>query len=236
MSNIFFPNKSNNNLYIATLSKGKDIIASDVSVDYRKSSEERFFTEIGLDIDKAIFMNQVHKDNVVKIDSSNVSLYNRNNPVPDTDATITNLKNIPLVVQTADCLPIVLYCSYTKSIGVIHSGWRSTVLNIVSNTLSMMKKEYSVDISNMYAYIGAHIFKENYEVGDEVANLFRSKEFINNKWYVDNANEAKLQMIDFGLREDNIEVSNLNSFDEEFYSYRRDGSQIGRILTVAVIK
>ena len=35
---------------------------------------------------------------------------------------------------------------------------------------------------------------------------------------------------------ENIEVSNLNSYNEMFYSYRRDGKQIGRILTVGMIK
>ena len=236
MSNIFFPNKVNENLYIATLSKGKELKSSLISLEYRKSLEEQFFKDINIDINKAIFMNQVHKDNVVKIDNTNSNFYNKNNPVPETDSIITNLKNTPLVVQTADCLPIVLYCETTKSIGVLHSGWKGTIANITAKTILKMKEEYSIDTSKMYAYIGAHIFKENYEVGEEVACHFRSKEFINGSWYVDNANEAKLQMLDMGLKEENIEVSSLNSFDEEFYSYRRDGKQIGRILTLAILK
>ncbi len=65
---------------------------------------------------------------------------------------------------------------------------------------------------------------------------FRAKRIINGKWHTDNAMESVLQMIDSGLFEENIEVSNLNSYNEMFYSYRRDGKQIGRILTVGMIK
>ena len=236
MSDIFYPFKSDNKeIFIASSSKGIDIKASDITEDYRKKLEIDFFDKINLDIKKAIFMNQVHKDNIVKIDENNKDIYSKENPVKETDALITNLKNIPLVIQTADCLPVILYCKESKSMAAIHSGWRGTVQRIIPKTIESMKKEYNIDTRTIYAYIGAHIFEKDYEVGEEVAIHFRAKRIINGKWHVDNGTEAVLQMIDLGLSEENIEVSNLNSYNEIFYSYRRDGKQIGRILTVGMI-
>ncbi len=237
MNNIFYPSKNNNQkIHISVLSKGKDINAKDITIEYRKSKEEEFFNYINFDINKSIFMHQVHKDNIIKIDENNINLFGgRENLVEDTDALITNIKNIPLIVQTADCVPIILYCDESKSIGAIHSGWRGTVQNITAKTINLMKKEYNANPSNMYAYIGPYISQKDYEVGDEVAVHFKNKVFINNKWHIDNGLEIKNQMIECGLLENNIELSNLNTYDEVFYSYRRDGTQVGRMLTVGVI-
>ena len=236
MHNIYYPHNKNDNIYIAVLSKESNLNPKDITLEYRDNQEKKFFNTIGFDINKAIFMNQVHKDNIVKIDEANINLFgSREKLVKETDAIITNLKNIPLVVQTADCVPIILYCSKTHSIAAIHSGWRGTVQNITEKTILTMIKEYNANPSNMYAYIGPYIALKDYEVGEEVAIHFKNKSIINNKWHIDNGLEIKSQMIKCGILENNVELSNLNSYDNNFYSYRRDALQIGRMLTIGVL-
>ena len=237
MNNIFYPAKNNNQrIYIAILAKGYNINAKDITLEYRKEKEEEFFKYTNFDINKSIFMHQVHKDNIVKIDESNIHLFGgREKLVEDTDALITNLKNTPLIVQTADCVPIILYCDESKSMAAIHSGWRGTVQNITAKTISLMKKEYNANTSKMYAYIGPYIAQKDYDVGDEVAVHFQNKTIVNNKWHIDNGLEIKQQMLASGILENNIELSKLNTHDEVFYSYRRDGVQVGRMLTLGVI-
>ncbi|MEI0702310.1 peptidoglycan editing factor PgeF [Brachyspira intermedia] len=236
MNNIFYPSENDNKkIYIAILSKG-NINAHDITLEYREKTEKDFFKYINFDINKAVFMHQVHKDNIVKIDESNIHLFgSREKLVKDTDALITNLKNIPLIVQTADCAPIILYCDESKSMAAIHSGWRGTVQNITVKTIDLMKKEYNANPSKMYAYIGPYIVQKDYEVGDEVAEHFKNKVMINDKWHIDNGLEIKSQMIECGILENNIEISNINTYDDICYSYRRDGVQVGRMLTVGII-
>lgn len=236
MHNIYYPNNKNDNIYIAVLSKESNVNPKDITLEYRDNQEKTFFNTIGFDINKAIFMNQVHKDNIVKIDEKNINLFgSREKLVKETDAIITNLKNVPLVVQTADCVPIILYCSESNSMAAIHSGWRGTVQNITEKTINTMIKEYNANPSKMYAYIGPYIALKDYEVGEEVAIYFKNKTIINSKWHIDNGLEIKSQMIKCGILENNIELSNLNSYDNNFYSYRRDALQIGRILTIGVL-
>ena len=236
MHNIYYPNNKNDNIYIAVLSKELNLNPKDITLEYRDNQEKTFFNTIGFDINESIFMNQVHKDNIVKIDEKNINLFvSREKLVKETDAIITNLKNIPLVVQTADCVPIILYCSESNSIAAIHSGWRGTVQNITEKTINAMIKEYNANPSKMYAYIGPYIALKDYEVGEEVAIHFKNKTIINNKWHIDNGLEVKEQMIKCGILENNIELSNLNSYDDNFYSYRRDALQIGRMLTIGVL-
>ena len=237
MHNIYYPHNKNDNIYIAVLSKESNLNPKDITLEYRNNQEKKFFNTIGFDINKAVFMNQVHKDNIVKIDEANINLFgSREKLVKETDAIITNLKNIPLVVQTADCVPIILYCSETHSMAAIHSGWRGTIQNITEKTILTMIKEYNANPSKMYAYIGPYIALKDYEVGEEVAIYFKNKSIINNKWHIDNGLEVKSQMIKCGILENNIELSNLNSYDDNFYSYRRDALQIGRMLTIGVLK
>ncbi|WP_297205281.1 polyphenol oxidase family protein [uncultured Brachyspira sp.] len=237
MNNIFCPSKNDNKkIYIAVLTKGTDIEAKDVTLEYRRKKEDEFFKYINIDINKSIFMHQIHQVNIVKIDENNINMYGgREKVVENTDALITNLKNVPLVVQTADCAPVIVYCDKTKSIGAIHSSWKGTRDKIVPKTIELMIKEYNADPSKMYVYIAPYIALKNYEVGEEVAVHFNNKTMINDRWHFDNGLEIRDQIINLGVLEDNIEISSLNTYDKEFYSYRRDGVQIGRMLTLGVI-
>ena len=237
MYNIFYPLINNKKkIYIATLTKDSNINDKNITLEYIKNTEKEFFKYINFDMDKSIFMHQVHKDNIVKIDKFNISLYGgRNKVVKDTDALITNIKYTPLIIQTADCVPVILYCDESRSMAAIHSGWRGSVQNIVSKTINLMQKEYDANVKKMYAYIGPYIAQKDYEVGYEVAMYFKFKKFINNKWYIDNGLEIKSQMLNCGILENNIELTTLNTYDETFYSYRRYRNQIGRMLTLGII-
>lgn len=236
MLNVVYPSQYNNNIYIAVLPKEKDIDAKNITIEYRRKREDDFFQYINLDINKSIFMHQIHQVNIVKIDENNISSFGgREKVVENTDALITNLKNVPLVVQTADCAPVIIYCSKTKSMAAIHSSWKGTRDKIVPKTIELMIKEYNAEPSEMYAYIGPYIALKDYEVGDEVAVHFKNKVMINNRWHFDNGLEIKDQMLSLGVLENNIEISSLNTYDKEFYSYRRDGVQVGRILTLGVL-
>lgn len=237
MPDIFYPSKNDNNkIYIAVLAKGRDIEAKDVTVEYRRKKEDEFFKYINLDINKSIFMHQVHQVNIEKIDENNINKFGgREKLVENTDALITNLKNVPLVVQTADCAPVIIYCNKTKSMAAVHSSWKGTRDKIVPKTIELMIKEYNAEPSKMYVYIAPYIALKNYEVGEEVAVYFKNKTMINNRWHFDNGLEIRDQIINLGVLKDNIEISSLNTYDKDFYSYRRDGVQVGRILTVGVI-
>ena len=76
MHNIYYPNNKNDNIYIAVLSKESNVNPKEITLEYRDNQEKTFFNTIGFDINKAIFMNQVHKDNIVKIDETNINSFN----------------------------------------------------------------------------------------------------------------------------------------------------------------
>lgn len=91
------------------------------------------------------------------------------------DALITNKVNTPLVIKTADCIPILLYDKENKVAAVIHSGWKGTLNNIVINTLNIMIDKYNSKKENISAYLYPSIRKCHFEVESDVYNMFKQK-------------------------------------------------------------
>lgn len=151
------------------------------------------------------------------------------------DAAITRSLKHPLVILTADCLPITLCNRQGTEIAAIHAGWRGLVHGIIENTLLKMHSEPS----DILAWIGPAICHQCYEVGDEVYQNFTKKYPVSKKafqpqqgkWLANLAQIAELVMNKQGI--DAVYHSKLCTFESEidFYSYRKT-SQTGRIGTL----
>ena len=72
---------------------------------------------------------QIHSDIVNKIDESNIG------QKKEGDALITNIPNTPLLIFTADCVPIAIIDKKNKAIGLAHAGWRGTYDAIAKKTI-----------------------------------------------------------------------------------------------------
>ena len=56
------------------------------------------------------------------------------------DALVTNTPGICLCIQTADCVPILLFDPVKKVIAAVHAGWRGTVQKILLHTAQKMNQ------------------------------------------------------------------------------------------------
>ena len=82
------------------------------------------------------------------------------------DAVVTADADLVLAVQTADCVPVVLW-SPGGIIGAAHAGWRGLEAGIIQATWAAMAELGAEDIR---FHIGPHIGVECYEFGDDVAD------------------------------------------------------------------
>lgn len=196
---------------------------------------------LGVDKENLIFPGQTH--------SANVGLVSKNEKnLPETDALITNQKGLVLSVQTADCVPVLLYDPGNKAIAAIHSGWKGTVQKIVSKTVEAMEKSYNTKPKNLLAGIGPSIGPNKYEVGSEVVKKMTAAGLNNpdiilphtskDKAYLNLWAANKKLLLDAGLKDENIEISGLCTYTDEqyFYSARRDGIETGRMATCIMLK
>ena len=171
------------------------------------------------------WLNQTHSNQCVAVDKDSNQL---------ADAAITQQKNCPLVVMTADCLPIVI-CNITGTeIAVIHAGWRGLLAGIIENTLLKMQSQPT----KLLAWIGPAICQKCYEIKTDIYEAFHqrypstSSTFLhkNMRIFADLANIAALILQTCGVQQ--IWQSGLCTFENNhFYSYRRQ-STTGRIATL----
>jgi len=187
-------------------------------------------------------LKQVHGNGIIAVEPTSSG-----KPLTGTigisDALITNLRDIPLMIKTADCLSIQLWDESSGSIGNIHCGWRSGVKNIISLTISKMKKLYNFTPAMSHAVMMPAISQNNYQVGNDVYQAYtnKNKEMenyfdpqIDGTWNFDLRGMAEQQLIKTGVKKENIIDINLCTFKmrDLFYSYRRDGKKSGRMFAV----
>ena len=184
---------------------------------------------------------QIHSNIVNKVDKDNIG------QIIDGDAIITNEKNVPLLILTADCVPVVLVDKVNKAVGLVHAGWRGTYGKICSETLQSMKENYNTNTEDVVAIIGPSIGKCCYEVSYDLVEKFsvllpnadeKIYEIRDEKYYL-NLWEVNTQILkEFGVLKSNIINMNIctSCNCDRFFSYRKHDKTPKRIGTFIEIK
>jgi YfiH family protein len=173
---------------------------------------------------KNIFLlNQIHSNKLVYIDN-NYKLTKK----PKADAVITNQKNLPIAVLTADCVPILIYDNKKRIVAAIHAGWKGAFKGIIDKVIKFMVKK-GCSLKNITAVIGPSISVKNYEVKDDFMKKFIKKDkkslkyfkIENNKLYFDLSQYVYSQILQNKIK--NIDTIKLDTFDikNKFFSARR---------------
>ena len=163
------------------------------------------------------------------------------------DGLITNVRNLPLGILTADCAPILILDTKKKVVAAVHAGWKGAYKNIVIKILTRLVKLGSKK-KDIIAVIGPCIAQNNYEVGKEFKDKFIKKNKKNliffklkkRKNYFDLSKFIYNQLISFGILK--IDVIKKDTFDTKnnFFSARRSSKRnepdYGRNISVIMIK
>ena len=212
--------------------------SSEDYADYRRELAE----SLGLNEAQFIFPRQTHSNHVVVVQESTEAA-----EVQDTDALVTNERGVCICVQTADCVPVMIYDPGRKVVAAIHAGWRGTVGKIVEKTVKKMQDVFQSDPAELLAGIGPSISTLNYEVGEEVIRAVQENFPNHDQLLLPSKNEGKAYfdlwkanqflLVGAGLSAQNVEIMNLCSYGEEgdFFSARRDGAQTGRMVSGIMI-
>lgn len=202
---------------------------------------------VGFDLNRMVVGNQVHGINITIVEKDDAGRGGCDNEsrLPDSDALVTNVENICLMVLTADCVPILLFDPVQKVIAAVHAGWRGTVGGIAGRTVRLMCEHYGCMASDILAGIGPCIGTCCFEVSDEVAGAFQPyyKDVIyagkqSGKYYIDLGQANRMQLLDGGMRPLHIEMADLCTMchPRDFFSYRHDGEAAGRFGTGIMLR
>lgn len=184
-------------------------------------SENRIRVAQSLSAQYLVSADQTHSKNVQVIPSN--SPLTEHDELADTDALISNTPGYFLMVQVADCQPILLLDPVKKAVGCIHSGWKGTVKNIVAATIDAMSESFDTNPEDLIAAVGPSLgtccseFQNRHEeFPDEFEKFFIMDD------YVDLEGITKYQMIKKGIKSENIAYSGLctKCNSDNFFSYR----------------
>jgi polyphenol oxidase len=184
---------------------------------------------------RLLFPSQCHSDNIQIVDGETCT-----ESLGQTDGLITASKGIFISVLVADCVPVLLYDTRQRVAGVVHAGWRGTVSLITAKIVDVFRNEFNSRTSDIVAAIGPSISLENYEVGEDVADMIRQNfdwsnrlikpSVVPGKSYFDLWMANRLLLLHSGVPEDNIETAEICTFDnaDSFFSARKLGPNSGR--------
>ncbi|MFF5036492.1 peptidoglycan editing factor PgeF [Nocardia salmonicida] len=112
---------------------------------------------IGLTPDRLVWMEQVHGRTVEIVDGPSAE------PVPVTDALVTTVPGLALVVLTADCVPILLSDDEAGVIAAVHAGRIGARIGIVPRVLDAMVS-VGARVDRIGAFLGPAASGRQYEV------------------------------------------------------------------------
>ena len=170
-----------------------------------------------------LLLNQIHSNKFIFIGKK----YNNNNK-PKADAIITDQRNLPIAVLTADCAPILIYDDKIKMIAAIHAGWKGAFKGIVSKVIKFMIKK-GCKLENITAAIGPSISQKNYEVKQDFKRKFIKKDKKNYIFFKNKKNKLYFNLSKYiyaslkSIKIKNIDILKIDTFDKtnKFFSARR---------------
>lgn len=199
------------------------------------ANRQALAAELDIAPDRLVIPRQVHGTAVAMVDAP---------AVPDgVDALVTRTPGLCVCVSTADCIPVLLYDAYTRTVAAVHAGWRGTVADIVGCTLDFMRRHCGTLPQNVQAVLGPGIGLQAFEVGDEVyAEFLRSgfpMEQISlreEKWHIDLWEANRWLLGRRGVTR--VALSGICTYQhaDEFFSARKFGLHSGRILNGILLK
>ncbi|RJQ26250.1 peptidoglycan editing factor PgeF [Candidatus Parcubacteria bacterium] len=196
---------------------------------------DKMLSKFKINSHDVVFMEQVHGRKINMVKNTKIKI------VKNVDGLVTNKKNIFLCIKSADCLPIVFYEPITKTIAVVHAGYKGILKGVIEKTIEKLEK-IQVLVQNVYVYIGPSIGKCCYSVGKDRIIKFRKKgiavfEKKADDYFLDLKNIAHSILLKKGLQKNKIEISSLctKCSNSLLFSYRAHKTEkrfitiIGRI-------
>ena len=168
---------------------------------------------------------------------------------PEADGYVTDEPDVPLVIFTADCTPLLMLDPVAGVIAAVHCGWRSTVADIEKNAVEAMES-LGARPENIRAAIGPGIRRCCFQTGPEVPaaidallsgdvkGLYGPDAAVpGEKFLVDLPGTVRRRLARLGIPEENIDELGICTMCEpdRFWSHRAMGTRRGSQANVIVL-
>lgn len=180
----------------------------------------RICKAIDVDERRLVFGKQTHTNNVRNVTEEDIGKgIVKPQDYDDVDGLITDLQNVGLVTQYADCVPLMFFDTKRRVIATSHAGWRGTCAEIGRVTVERMVSDFGCNTDDIIAAIGPCIGKCCYEVDDPVRDAFSALSYMdekriltkkeNGKYMLDLKEANRIILNNAGIADKNIDIADL---------------------------
>ena len=202
-----------------------------------------FASAVGFRAEDVVCSDQTHTTNVLRVGTADGgSGITRPLDWLDVDGFITDEPGVVLSTFYADCVPLYFADPEHHAIGLSHSGWKGTVMQMGRVTVEAMRREFGSDPSKMLAAIGPSISGSHYEVSWDVARHFdekfrpleypgRNLPLEDEKYMLDLWGVNRQILIEAGIPAENIQLPNLCTYENAdiLFSHRASRGKRGNL-------
>lgn len=191
----------------------------------------RLADAVGFPYESMALVHYEHGDNIKIVTQADAGKGFGMGEFPPCDGLITNQLGITLVTLHADCLPVFLFDTYQRVIGITHAGWQGVSKRIAAKAVQKMTKQYGSKPRDILAAVGPCICPNCFEVDAPVKDVF-SREFPEadcwsysektQKFYIDLPFVLLSQLQELGVEPINMTCSDACTYEhpEDYFSYR----------------
>lgn len=216
-----------------------------------RENRDLFARALGVSPEQFAHVEQVHGDAVIEAKVGDRGrCIGPGEYLGKADALITRERGIVLMVQVADCLPVLFHDPVNRAVGLAHAGWKGTVSHVAVKTLLEMGERFGTLAADVRVALGPCVGPCCYEVGEEVRvefagifpwyrEVFRAG--FGGNWMLDLADSNARQLLDIGVKEANLKRANLCTIGNlaDFYSHRAEATgeePTGRFAAVIMLR
>jgi polyphenol oxidase len=214
--------------------------------DAVKENRQRFANLLGKPIEQMVFTYQSHSTILKKVTAQDGGRgKDRFEDGIPADALYTTEKGLLLAIFHADCVPVFILHKHLPLVAIIHAGTEGSLKKVTELSIKQLVKETGVAATDLIAILGPSLDFAHHPItlARQEAVLQMDTRYqhvikkIGDQRFLDIPLLNYIQLVDAGLKPNNIHVSNLDTFSNpnEYFSFDRD-NKTGRHISFIYLR
>ena len=194
---------------------------------------------LSIDLNRFVFVHQHHSNKIQKVTLDDLGK-GKDSFIDgvDVDALYTYEKNVPLCIFHADCVPIFFIDETKGLVGIIHAGYKGTLIHVAYESIKRVIEDEGVNPNNLKFYVGPYRMPQSFKI-DENSRKDIVEAGYQDAIKGDSFDNGLANVIDLrrlGIKDSQISFSNFDTLtDDRFYSaYQK--TPVGRLVSLITLK
>jgi len=152
------------------------------------------------------------------------------------DGLITDREGIAIGVRVADCVPVFLYDSQSRAVGIVHAGRQGTQDGVTTAAVHMMQITFGSKPYDLHALIGPSAGPCCYQVNEQMVAEFLVRGLAAAGRVLDLWESNAIQLAQCGLPRNHIEQTKICTIcgGGRFHSYRATASAARNLALISL--